>query len=315
MRAVKGKNVIITGASAGLGRAIAIEFAKAGANVGLIARTEDGLIDAQREIAKLASVKTAIAVADVSDHAQLVEATNKLIAELGKVDIWINNAMETIFSRFDQITVDEFKRITEVNYLGYVYGTMEALKQMMPLNSGHIIQIGSALTYRSIPLQSAYCGSKAAIRGFTDSLRSELIHNQQKIDLTIVHMPALNTPQFSWARTHIPHQPEPVGKIFQPELGADAVLHAARYPRREYWVGGSTVAAIIGNKFFPGWMDRKMAELSYEQQWVKDEVKSKQEGNLFTPASLELHKTHGQFDARATLKSFTWSIMKFLSRI
>lgn len=315
MRDIKGKNVVITGASAGLGRAIAIEFAKAGANVGLIARTKSALHDVEQEIFNTLSVKTCIAAADMANYNEVEAAAQKLNQELGGIDIWVNNAMETIFSKVTDITADEFKRVTEVNYLGFVYGTQEALKLMLPKNRGHIIQIGSALSYRSIPLQSAYCASKAAIRGFTDSLRSELIHNQQKIDLTIVHMPALNTTQFSWARTHIPHQPKPVGTIFQPELGAESVVHAACHPMREYWVGGSTVAAIIGNKFFPGYMDRKMAKMCYEQQWVKNSSLPLREGNLFTAADDSIHKTHGQFDNEAKPRSFTWSVMKSLSKL
>ena len=314
MRDIKGKNVFITGGSAGLGRAIALAFARAGANIGLLARKEEGLHGAQSEIAAVSNGKTAYAIADMANAHQVAHATTALEAELGKCDIWVNNAMETLFSRFVDMTPEEFKRITEVDYLGYVYGTMEALKSMMPREKGHIIQIGSALAYRPIPLQAAYCGAKAAIRGFTDSLRSELIHNKQKIDLTIVHMPALNTPQFSWARTHIFHQPKPVGVIFQPEVGADAVVHAARYPRREYWVGGSTLAAIIGNKFFPGWMDKKMAQMSYTQQWVQGSTQAWREGNLFQPSEAALHKTHGQFDDQAKQKSFTWMLMKSLSR-
>jgi NAD(P)-dependent dehydrogenase (short-subunit alcohol dehydrogenase family) len=314
MQPIASKNVIVTGAAAGLGRAIAIAFAKAGAHVGLIARSQEGLSGAQSELAANGALRTAIAVADVAEPSQLADAAQRLESELGPPDIWVNNAMETIFSKFDDITPEEFRRVTEVDYLGFVYGTQEALKRMLPRGQGHIIQIGSALAYRSIPLQSAYCGAKAAIRGFTDSLRCELIHNKHPIHLTIVHMPALNTPQFSWARTHLPHQPKPVGDIFQPEVGADAVLHAARYPRREYWVCGSTVAAIIGNKFFPGWMDRKMAQMSYEQQWVKGESATPRAGNLFTPADARLHKTHGRFDAQATTRSPTWSIVKALSR-
>ena len=314
MQTISGKSVIITGASAGLGRAIALAFARAGAKVGLIARTEEALLAVQAEIAQMGNVTTAIACADVADAQQLSHAATVLETQIGPVDIWINNAMETIFSRFVDITPDEFKRATEVSYLGFVYGTMEAFKRMSPRNSGHIIQVGSALAYRSIPLQSVYCGAKFAIRGFTDSIRCEMIHNKKAIKLTIVHMPALNTPQFSWARTHIPHQPQPVGKIFQPELGADAVLHAARYPRRAYWVGGSTIAAIIGNKLFPGWMDQKMAQMSYEKQWVANEALAPRDGNLFQPAEKSLHTTHGQFNDRATVKSVSWNIIKWLTK-
>ncbi len=190
---------------------------------------------------------------------------------------------------------------------------MEALKRMLPRGQGHIIQVGSALAFRAIPLQSAYCGAKFAIRGFTDSLRCEMIHNRKNIRLTIVHMPALNTPQFSWARTHITHQPRPVGTIFQPELGAEAVLHAAHYPRRAYWVAGSTIAAIVGTKLFPGWMDRKMARMTYDQQWIETQPLPPRGGNLFTPAESNLHKTHGMFSSQARRKSLCWSLLRRLS--
>lgn len=315
MRDIRDKAVIITGASAGLGRAIAIAFARAGARLGLIARTQEGLDSASEEIAQITGVKVYTAVADVSSTDQLASAAEKLVTELGSIDIWINNAMETIFSRLVDITESEYKRVTEVTYLGFVYGTLEALKRMEPLNRGHIIQVGSALAYRAIPLQSAYCGAKFAIRGFTDALRCELIHNKHPIDLTIVHMPALNTPQFSWARTHIPHQPRPVGKIFQPEVGADAVLHAAKYPRRAYWVGSSTIAAIIGNKLFPNWMDKKMAQMCYEEQWIKNTQQPERAGNLFKAADVTQHKTHGEFNNVAVSYSISWNIIKYLTKL
>ena len=315
MQDVRNKKVVITGASAGLGRAIALAFAQAGAHVGLIARTQNALEDAAREIATATSnsVTVAIAVADVADAMQMTHAAAALEQALGGIDIWINNAMETVFSRVDSMQAEEYRRVTEVNYLGYVHGTLEALKRMQPRNAGHIIQIGSALAYRAIPLQSAYCASKFAIRGFTDSLRSELIHDRSPIALTIVHMPALNTPQFSWARTHIAHAPRPVGTIFTPALGAEAVLHAARYPRREYWVGGSTIAAILGTKFFPGWMDRKMAEMSYHQQWDPKEPMPPRAGNLEHPADDALHTRDGRFTAKAS--SLCWSVIKHFSAL
>jgi NAD(P)-dependent dehydrogenase (short-subunit alcohol dehydrogenase family) len=291
-----------------LGRAIAIAFARAGAKVGLLSRSREGLESARADIGGGET-----AVCDVADAAALADAAEKLAQALGGLDIWVNNAMETVFSRVGDITPDEFKRVTEVDYLGCVYGTQEALKRLKP--GGQIIQVGSALAYRSIPLQSAYCAAKAAMRGFTDALRCELLHDKRDIALTMVHMPALNTPQFSWARTHIPHQPQPVGTIFQPELGAQAVVHAARWPRREYWVGGSTVAAIIGTKFFPGWMDAKMARLCYEQQWVQGSHLAPRDGNLFAPAPAGLHTTRGQFSDKATLHSPTWKLTALAGRL
>ena len=310
----RGKVVVVTGASAGVGRAVVTEFARQGGRIGLIARGRERLEATKREVEELGG-KALVLPVDVADAQQVEKAAERVEEELGPIDIWVNDAMETVFSRFVDITPDEFKRATEVTYLGFVYGTMEAMKRMAPRNRGHIIQVGSALAYRSIPLQSPYCGGKFAVRGFTDSLRCELIHDHSPIKLSMVHMPALNTPQFSWARTHIERQPKPVGTIFQPEVGADAVVHAARYPRREYWVGGSTIAAILGNKVFPGWMDRIMARESYEQQWVKDKKRPLQDGNLFKPADLNLHKTHGQFDAEATTRSPTWDVMKWLSKL
>jgi NAD(P)-dependent dehydrogenase (short-subunit alcohol dehydrogenase family) len=315
MRHIADRHVIVTGASGGLGRAVALAFAREGARLGLIARTAQGLDSAKAECGQAGAKDIFTAAADMAKPEEAAQAAAQLEAALGGFDIWINNAMETVFARVDTMTPEEYRRVTEVNYLGYVYGTLEALKRMQPKNGGHIIQIGSALAYRSIPLQSAYCATKFAIRGFTDSLRCELIHNRQDIALTIVHMPALNTPQFSWARTHEPRQPMPVGTIFQPEVGAQAVLHAARYPKREYWVGGSTVAAIIGTLFLPGWMDRKMAKMTYDQQWVPGETIPPREGNLFTPGDNALHRTHGRFDAKAKHRSLTWELIARLSRI
>lgn len=311
---LKRKTVIVTGASAGLGRAIAIAFAREGCHVGLIARTEDGLKSAAAEALAAGEGAVVWAVADTADPEALAKATVDLEAQLGSIDIWVNNAMETIFSRVADITPGEFRRATEVTYLGFVYGTMEALKRMMAKGQGTIIQVGSALAYRSIPLQSAYCGAKAAIRGFTDSLRCELIHNHRNIRLSMVHMPAMNTPQFSWARTHVPHQPRPVGKIFQPEVGADAVVHAARYPKREYFVGGSTIEAVLGTKVLPGFMDHKMAKMSYEGQYASQAPIPARAGNLMQPAPVGLHTTHGQFDDKAVDHSTAWNITKWFSR-
>jgi len=315
-RDIAGRTVIVTGASAGLGRAIALGFARAGCRVGLIAREPDGLADACDEVRHAGNGMVACASADTSDYEALGAAAEKLEAELGPVDIWVNNAMETMFSRFAEMSVEDYHRLTEVTYLGVVHGTMHALDRFLESDCGHIIQIGSALTYRSIPLQSAYCGAKAAIRGFTDSLRSELIHNQHaNILLTMVQMPAMNTPQFDWARTHIPHRPKPVGKIFQPEVGADAVVHAAREPKREYLVGSSTVMAVLGQTFLPGWMDRKMAKISYDNQWVGDALVPEREGNLYKPGAPALHKTHGAFDNQAKGHSWSFAATKVFSHV
>lgn len=315
MKKLQGTTAIVTGASAGLGRAIVTALAAAGVHVGLIAREETALRRTAEEIAQKYPVKTAFAAADTAQADKLAQAAALLITSLGSCDIWVNNAMETVFSPFDALTAEEFRRVTEVDYLGFVHGTQEALNFMRRRDSGHIIQIGSALAYRSIPLQSAYCGAKAAIRAFTDSVRTELIHDKSDIHLTCVHMPALNTPQFSWARTHVDHQPRPVGEIFQPELGAEAVVHAIRHPRREYWVGGSTIAAILGTMLFPGWMDRKMAAMCYEQQLMQNKPMPPREGNLAEPYDAPGHRIHGIFDKDAKRCSFSWTVVKALSRL
>jgi NAD(P)-dependent dehydrogenase (short-subunit alcohol dehydrogenase family) len=297
-RSLKDKTVIITGASAGLGRATALAFAAQGARVGLMARSDAGLADTAAELTRAGHKAFSLAPADVADADAVSRAAEKIEGDLGPVDIWVNNAMATLFSALGNITADEFRRVTDVTYHGAVYGTMEALRRMRRRDSGHIIQVGSALAYRGIPLQTAYCGAKHAIRGFTDALRCELIHDKSGIKITSVHMPALNTPQFEWARTHIRHHPEPVGKIYQPETGAQAIIRAALKPRREYWVGRVTWEAIIGNKLLPGWMDRKMARDAYEAQWIKDEPMAERAGNLFEP--VPGHKTHGRFDDQAS---------------
>lgn len=292
------KTVVVTGASAGLGRAIALAFAKRRAKVGLIARNAAGLLDAEKELEKIATASFVSVAADVANPDALSRAADKIERELGPIDIWVNNAMETVFSPFHRLSPDEFKRVTEVTYLGVVHGTMEAMKRMLPRDEGHIIQVGSALAYRGIPLQSAYCGAKHAIRGFTDALRCEIIHDRRNIKITAVHMPALNTPQFEWARTHIGHSPQPVGKIYQPEVGAEAVVRAALHPKRECWVGRVTWEAIVANFFLPGWMDRKMAKEAYEAQWIETEPMPERAGNLFTPGGS--YRTHGRFDDRAS---------------
>src|SRR5579883_3031867 len=231
MRSSKPEVVAITGASAGIGRATVQAFAKRGAHIGLIARSLDGLEGARKEVEAMGG-KALVLPTDVSDPDQVEAAAAAVEKEFGPIDIWVNDAMASILSPFLEIKPEEFRRVTEVTYLGYVYGTMAALRRMKPRDRGTIVQVGSALAYRSIPLQSAYCGAKAAIRGFTDSIRSELIHDRSAVHITMVHMPALNTPQFDWARNKLPQRPQPVPPIFQPEVAARAIRFAARERRR-----------------------------------------------------------------------------------
>ncbi len=247
--------VIITGASAGVGRATALHFGRAGAHVGLIARDGEALEEVKSQIERLGG-KAEVAVADVSDSEALLGAAKLLETKLGPVDIWVNDAMVTVFAPVTEITPEEFKRVTEVSYLGFVYGTKAALWLMRPRNRGTIVQVGSALAYRAIPLQAAYCGAKFAIRGFTNSLRTELMHENSGIHVTMVHLPAVNTPQFDWARTHMERQPRPVAPVFEPEVAAAAIYKAAHERRREYWLGRSTITAIVANAIMPGLADR-----------------------------------------------------------
>jgi len=243
--------VVITGASAGVGRATATAFARRGARIGLLSRGPEGLQGARADVEGAGGKSLAIPT-DVADYNGVEEAAAAVEKEFGPIDTWVNNAMTTVFSPLKDITPEEFKRATEVTYLGTVYGTMAALKRMLPRNRGCIVQVGSALAYRSIPLQAPYCGAKHAIRGFTDSLRSELLHDKRRVHLTMVQMPALNTPQFNWCKTRLPRHPQPVPPIFQPEVAAEAIVWAAHHHRREVYVGSSTVEAIMANKVAPG---------------------------------------------------------------
>ena len=289
----------ITGASAGLGRAIARAFAGDGMSVGLIARDRAPLERTAAEIGESA----AWAAADVADYGALRDAAESLESQIGPPDIWVNNAMATIFARFADIEPEEFARACNVTFLGGVHGLMIALKLMQPRGHGHMIQIGSALAYRPIPLQAPYCASKLAIRGAVDSLRCELIHDNSPLRLTTVHMPAMNTPQFDWGRRRIAHDPQPVPPIHAPEACAEAVLWATRHPQmREVWVGTSTIAAIVGNKLVPGLMDRKMAGSAYEGQFEKPAQDSDAPGNLFEPVG-GLHRIKGRFADREKAKA------------
>ena len=289
--------VVITGASAGVGRATAIAFAKCGFDVGLIARGSAGLDGARRDVEANGQQAIVLPV-DVVDADGVFAAADRVIAEWGRIDVWINNAMATIFSPFDEITPDEFKRVTEVTYLGQVYGTMAALRHMRPRNRGTIVQVGSALSYRAIPLQSAYCGAKFAVRGFTDSLRSELAHDGSHVRLTMVQLPAVNTPQFDWARNRLPKRPQPVPPIYQPETIAREIVRAARDAPRELWIGRSALKAILGTMLLPRLGDRILATEGYVGQMTREPAPPDGSGNLFVPASSDAG-AHGRFDNRA----------------
>jgi NAD(P)-dependent dehydrogenase (short-subunit alcohol dehydrogenase family) len=294
----RAANVVITGGSAGLGRATAVLFARHGCNVAVVARDPARLDDTRRDIEAAGSRALSFPV-DVSD-AQAVEAAADTVAsEWGAIDVWVNCAMATIFARFVDIKPDEFRRVTEVTCLGFVYGTMAALKHMRPRNHGTIVQVGSALSYRAIPLQSAYCASKFAIRGFTDSLRSELLHDRSRVRITMVQMPAFNTPQFNWARNRMPRKPMPVPPIFQPEFGARAILRAAIQTPRELWVGRPAIQAILGNFIAPGWIDHLLASSGYEGQLSPERSDPSAPDNLFTPVPGHFG-AHGRFDGQSS---------------
>ena len=295
----KPEVVVITGASAGVGRATVREFAQHGAWVGLIARGQDGLEGAQREVEAAGGRALALPV-DVADAGAVEGAAQRVEEELGPIDIWVNNAMASVFSPIKEMTAEEFKRVTEVTYLGYVYGTLAALKRMLPRDRGTIVHVGSALAYRSIPLQAAYCAAKHAVLGFFASLRTELLHDKSNVKTTMVQMPALNTPQFGWVKSRLPHKAQPVPPIFQPEVAARAIYYAAHHPeRREYFVGGSTVKAIFGNKLMPSFGDRYLARHGYDAQQYDGPEDPKRPDNLWEPVAGD-HGAHGTFDQRAS---------------
>jgi NAD(P)-dependent dehydrogenase (short-subunit alcohol dehydrogenase family) len=289
--------VVVTGASAGVGRATVRAFAERGACIGLLARGKEGLEGARADVVARGGFALAIPT-DVADSEQVEQAAKAIEEQFGGIDIWINNAMTTVFSPFREVTPEEFKRATEVTYLGTVYGTMAALERMYPRNRGTIVQVGSALAYRSIPLQSAYCGAKHAIRGFTDALRSEILHDGSDVHITMVQLPAINTPQFSWCKTRLPRHPQPVPPIFEPEVAAHAIVWAAHHRRREVHVGGSTVEAIEANKLAPGLLDRYLARTCYEAQQTDEPVDANRPNNLFEPLPGD-HGAHGIFDRQA----------------
>jgi NAD(P)-dependent dehydrogenase (short-subunit alcohol dehydrogenase family) len=298
----KPEVVVVTGASGGVGRAVAHAFAKRGADIGLLARGERGLAGAREEVMSLGG-KALVLQTDVADHAQVEAAAEAVEREFGPIDVWVNDAMATVFAPFLEVEPEEFKRATEVTYLGAVYGTMSALKRMVPRDRGTVVQVGSALAYRAIPLQSAYCGAKFAMRGFTDSVRTELMHDGSNVWITMVQLPAVNTPQFNWCRTRLPDHPQPMPPIYQPEVAAEAVYWAAHHRRREIDVGFSTVKAIFGNKLAPGFADRYLARTGYKSQQIQGMSVNGRPDNLYEPVPDEA-AMHGMFDSRAHARSY-----------
>lgn len=286
--------VVVTGASAGIGRATAIAYARCGCRVALLARGSEGLDGARRDVEAAGGQALVIAV-DVADPDAVFAAADRVAAEWGRIDIWINNAMATVFGPIERVPPAEFKRVTEVTYLGAVYGTQAALRHMRRRNAGTIVQIGSALSYRAIPLQAAYCGSKFALRGFTDALRSELAHDRSAIRLTMVQLPGVNTPQFGWSRTHMPRRHRPVGRYYQPEVIAEAIVGAAKHAPRERWIGGPILQAVLGTLIAPGLIDRYLASTAYEAQ-MSSVAAGTGAGILFAPAAQD-HGARGRFEA------------------
>jgi NAD(P)-dependent dehydrogenase (short-subunit alcohol dehydrogenase family) len=299
--------VVVTGASGGIGRATARAFGRRGAAVALLARGEVGLRGAADDV-RAGGGTPLVLPTDVSDAAQVEAAAQRVEEELGPIDVWVNVAFTSVFAPFDQIAPEEFRRVTEVSYLGYVYGTMSALRRMKARDAGTIVQVGSALAYRGIPLQSAYCGAKHAIQGFHESLRCELLHERSNVHVTMVQMPAMNTPQFSWVLSRLPEHAQPVPPIYQPEVAAEAVLYAADHPRRrEYWVGATTAATLIANAVAPGLLDRYLGRTGFASQQTGQPRDPDQPANLWEPADgTDGHDygAHGAFDDRATRRSW-----------
>ncbi len=300
------QTVAITGASAGIGRAVARLYGRRGANVALIARGQAGLDGAARDVRDGGGKPLAIP-ADVADHAALDRAADQAEQHFGPIDVWINVAFTSVFAPFTEIRPEEFKRVTEVSYLGFVYGTMVALSRMKPRDHGTIVQVGSALGLRSIPLQSAYCGAKHAINGFTESVRCELLHEHSNVAITVAQMPAVNTPQFSWVLSRLPRHPQPVPPIYQPELAARGVVFAADHPRRkQYWVGDTTAATLLAQKFAAPLLDRYLARTGYDSQQTSEHVGPDRPDNLWEPvdgAPGTDHGAHGAFDSRSHSRS------------
>ncbi len=295
--------VIVTGASAGVGRAIVQAFARRGAHIGLLARGQAGLEGARRDVEDLGG-KALVLPTDVADPEQVESAATRVEETFGPIDLWINVAMASVFSPVKEMKPEEYKRVTEVTYLGYVYGTLAALNRMLPRDKGHIIQVGSALAYRGIPLQSAYCGAKHAVQGFTESLRAELIHDKSNVKLTMVQLPAVNTPQFGWVKSRLPHKAQPVPPIYQPEVIAEGVTYVADHYRRQLFIGMSTVVTIQGNKLAPGLGDKYLGKTGYKSQQTAQPADPNAPNNLWQPVDDRRdYGAHGAFDDRAIAQS------------
>jgi NAD(P)-dependent dehydrogenase (short-subunit alcohol dehydrogenase family) len=305
--------VVVTGASGGIGRATAVAFAARGDRVALLARGESGLQAAADEVRRAGGVALVVPT-DVADAAAVEAAAARVEAELGEIDVWVNDAFASVFSPFDQISPDEFARVTEVSYLGYVYGTMTALRRMKSRDRGTIVQVGSALAYRGIPLQTAYCGAKHAIQGFHEALRCELLHEKSNVHVTMVQMPAVNTPQFSWVLSRLPRHPQPVPPIYQPETVATNVLYAADHPRRrEYWVGSSTALTLAANALAPGLLDRYLGRTGFDSQQTDQPHDPDAPANLFEAADGQDGRDfgmHGAFGRRTV----SWDPQLWASR-
>jgi short-subunit dehydrogenase len=297
--------VVITGASAGVGRATVRAFARQGADIGLLARGLDGLEAARREVESEGG-RALVLRADVADAGQIEAAAERVERELGPIDVWVNNAMVSVFSPVKELEAEEIKRVTDVTYLGVVYGTLAALRRMLPRDRGAIVQVGSALAYRGIPLQAAYCGAKHAIQGFTESLRCELLHDESHVHVTLVQLPAMNTPQFDWVKSRLPREPQPVPPIYEPEIAADAIVWAAAHRRRELSVGGTTAAVIWSNKILSPLLDRYLAKTGYDSQQTDQPVGPDRPDNLWAPLPGD-HGAHGRFASRSAKSSpQTW---------
>lgn len=304
--------VMVTGASAGVGRATAIAFARQRAQVGLLARGEAGLEGARRDV-EAAGGRALVLPADVANAGAVDEAAAALERAFGPIDVWVNNAMATVFSPVAEMTPAEFDRVTAVTYLGTVYGTLSALRRMRPRNEGVILQVGSALAYRGIPLQSAYCAAKHAVQGFCDSLRAELLHDGSAIRVTMIQLPALNTPQFDWVKSRLPRRGQPVPPIFQPEVAAEAIVWAATHDRREIYVGFPTVTTIVGNKLAPALGDYYLARMGHGAQQSDEPESSDRPHNLWEPVDRDRDfGVRGRFDARA--KPHSWQLWANLHR-
>jgi NAD(P)-dependent dehydrogenase (short-subunit alcohol dehydrogenase family) len=308
--AVKDKPVVVvTGASAGVGRAVARAYGARGWRVALLARGDDGLAAAADEV-RISGGEPFVRCVDVADSAKVFETAQDIERQLGPIQVWVNAAFSSVFAPFAEISAEDYRRTTEVSYLGAAYGTMAALRLMRGRDRGVVVQVGSALAYRGIPLQSAYCGAKHAIQGFTESVRCELLHDRSRVAITMVQLPAVNTPQFGWVRSRLSRHPQPMPPIYQPEVAARAILFAADHPRRrEYWVGGSTVLTLLANKVAPGVLDRYLASNGYRAQQNKNlHTTAGLPGNLWEPVDSaggdgHDHGAHGAFDDQASPQS------------